>query len=161
MPTATVSRWSLQQGDLPAVCVKTGEPADGTVSVRFSSLPSWTFLLLLAGIFPFLIALVFANEQIVAQVPIRQPVLDHYHLLTRRASVCAGFAVACGVAAAVSGFAWMWWVAALGAVAGVAILLQRATGWVRARPVRGTSLIDLDGVSAAFATAVKDQHRAS
>lgn len=46
----------------------------------------------------------------------------------------------CGVAA-VDGFAWMWWVAALATVAGLGILLQRATGWVRARSVRGTSLI--------------------
>jgi hypothetical protein len=83
--------------------VKTGEPADGIVSVTFSMLPSWTFLLLFAGIFPFFIALVFANEQIVTQLPIHQSVLDRYHLLGRRAWAYFGIAVACGVAAAVSG----------------------------------------------------------
>lgn len=161
MPTAKVSRLRLEEGDLPAVCVKTGEPADGIVSVRFSMLPSWTFLLLLAGIFPFFIALVFANEQIVTQLPIHQSVLDRYHLLGRRAWAYFGIAVACGVAAAVSGFAWVWWAAAIAAVAGVATLTQRGIGWMRARPVSGTSLIELDGVHAAFATAVERQRSAS
>jgi hypothetical protein len=34
-------------------------------------------------------------------------------------------------------------------------------GWMRARPLSGTSLIELDGVSEAFATAVERQRLAS
>jgi hypothetical protein len=130
MPTAKVSRRRLQEGDLPLVCVKTGEPADGIVSVRFSMLPSWAFLLLLA------------TDWAAGR--------GHTWGLPSRA-----------VAAAVSSFAWVWWAAATAAVAGVATLTQRGIGWIRARPVSGTSLIELDGVNAAFATAVERQRLAS
>lgn len=161
MATVEVSRLRLREGDLPPICVKTGRPADGTVRVTFATLPAWTYLLLLAGIFPFLIAVVFANEQIVAQVPLRRPVLDRYHAFTMRARMTFGIAVVCGVAAAVSGHGWIVWLAALAGIAGVAILLQRDTAWVRVRPIGGTSLVELDGVHADFATAVGRRHASS
>jgi hypothetical protein len=96
------------------VCIKTGRPADGVVNATFSSLPSWTYLLLLAGIFPFLIALVFATEKVRAQVPIRKPVLDRYHDLGQRAWLCFGVAAACGMVAVI-GVEWLWAAAVLAA----------------------------------------------
>jgi hypothetical protein len=47
--------WStdLKLGHLPAICVKTGEPADASVKFRFVTLPSWAnalYLLLLTGV---------------------------------------------------------------------------------------------------------------
>jgi hypothetical protein len=158
MATVEVERLRLQAGDLPPICLKTGGPADGTVCVEFATLPAWTYLLLLAGVFPFLIAVVFANERIVARVPLHRPVLHRYHDLTTRARLTFGVAVVCGVAAVVSGLSWLWWLAVPAGIAGVAVLLQRETAWVRVRPIVGTSLVALDGVHADFATAVVRQH---
>jgi hypothetical protein len=47
--------WStdLKLGHLPAVCVKTGRPADASVKFRFTTLPTWAnalYLLLLTGV---------------------------------------------------------------------------------------------------------------
>ena len=50
----------FKAGDLPAVCAKTGKPADGWLEVEAMRVPSWIFLLLLFGGLPALIALLFA-----------------------------------------------------------------------------------------------------
>jgi hypothetical protein len=59
----------LEAGTLPPVCVKTGIPTDGYTKIRFSSAPTWTWILLLFGIFPFLIAQYFATVHVEGIVP--------------------------------------------------------------------------------------------
>ena len=59
----------LQAGRLPPVCAKTGEPADGYATIEFTSTPGWTWILLLFGIFPFLIARAFSKTRVVGIVP--------------------------------------------------------------------------------------------
>ena len=54
---------------MPRVCAKTGVPTDGYVKIRFSSAPPWTWILLLFGIFPFLIAQYFARIHVEGIVP--------------------------------------------------------------------------------------------
>lgn len=103
MATVRLPRQRLREGALPRVCVKTGRPADGTVAASFSSLPSWTYLLLLAGILPFLIAWAFGRQRVDARLPVCRGVLDRYHRRTRRASVLFGTTGVLGIAAIVSG----------------------------------------------------------
>jgi hypothetical protein len=59
----------LEAGNLPSVCAKTGEPADGYVSIEFTSTPGWTWILLLFGIVPFLIAQYFSRLRVVGILP--------------------------------------------------------------------------------------------
>ena len=59
----------LEGGALPPVCAKTGVPTDGYTRIRFSSAPTWTWILLLFGIFPFLIAQYFAAVHVEGIVP--------------------------------------------------------------------------------------------
>lgn len=59
----------LERGALPRVCAKTGVPTDRSTRIRFSSAPTWTWILLLFGIFPFLIAQYFATVRIEGIVP--------------------------------------------------------------------------------------------
>jgi hypothetical protein len=59
----------LERGTLPPVCAKTGVPTDGYTKIRFSSAPAWTWILLLFGIFPFLIAQYFATVHVEGIVP--------------------------------------------------------------------------------------------
>jgi hypothetical protein len=54
-PPVSALIWSadLKFGHLPAVCVKTGRPADASVKFRFVTLPTWAnalYLLLLTGV---------------------------------------------------------------------------------------------------------------
>lgn len=57
------------EGNLPPVCAKTGEAADGSATIEFTSTPSWTWILLLFGILPFLIARYFATVRVLGLVP--------------------------------------------------------------------------------------------
>jgi hypothetical protein len=66
--TATVA--DLENGNLPMICAKTGEKADILAPVDFTSTPSWTWILILFGFFPWLIARYFAKERITGQVPL-------------------------------------------------------------------------------------------
>lgn len=59
----------LERGTLPQVCAKTGVPTHGWAKIRFSSAPTWTWILLLFGIFPFLIAQYFATAHVEGIVP--------------------------------------------------------------------------------------------
>jgi hypothetical protein len=70
MARVRVPRARFRAGELPPVCAKTGEPAAGWVVVEAQRLPGWTFLLLLFGIVPFLIALAFAPERVRGLVPL-------------------------------------------------------------------------------------------
>jgi hypothetical protein len=62
----------LERGTLPPVCAKTGVSADGYTKIRFSSAPTWTWILLLFGIFPFLIAQYFATVRVEGIVPMSE-----------------------------------------------------------------------------------------
>lgn len=91
MAEVQVSRDDLAAGDLPRICVVTGRPADGTVPFRFDSLPTWTWVLLLAGIVPFLVAWFFVSESVRGEVPVLAEVVERYH---RRRRQGVGLAVA-------------------------------------------------------------------
>ena len=69
MARAAATVEDLESGHLPPVCPKTGEPADGFATIVFTSTPEWTWILLLFGIFPFLIARYFTTARIVGLVP--------------------------------------------------------------------------------------------
>ena len=151
MSTVVVSSGSLGSGDLPRVCVKTGAPADGTVDVRFSRLPPWTYLLLLAGILPFLVALFLADDVVTGRLPVHRVVFERYRRLSRWAWTLLGVAVLVASAAWLGGGWWLWWVAAALATAGSVALMWREVGWVSARPLREGSSVKLVGVAPRFA----------
>lgn len=62
---------------LPRVCAKTGEPADQTIRQVFADLPGWTFLLILWGFIPFLIAAIFARRKVTVDLPISTQTRHH------------------------------------------------------------------------------------
>lgn len=76
MARVAASVEDLQAGTLPAVCAKTGRHADGWASIEFTSTPGWVWILLLFGIFPFLIANHFATVRIVGHVPMSASALQ-------------------------------------------------------------------------------------
>jgi hypothetical protein len=66
----------LKAGNLPRVCAKTGEPADGYATLEFRSTPGWTWILLLFGILPFLIAHAFATVRFTGILPMSDRALE-------------------------------------------------------------------------------------
>lgn len=75
MARTAASVEDLEAGTLPPVCAKTGGTAHGFVAVRFTETPSWTWILLLFGIFRFLIAQAFSSTRIVGFVPMSDTAL--------------------------------------------------------------------------------------
>ncbi len=65
----------LEGGRLPPVCAKTGAVAEEFKAFTFTSNPSWSFILLLFGIFPFLIAWYLASTRVVGLVPMSHAAL--------------------------------------------------------------------------------------
>jgi hypothetical protein len=83
----------LETGTLPPVCAKTGRPADGFATMEFTSTPSWTWILLLFGIFPFLIAQYFSRVRVVGQVPMSDLALQRTRWFTWSSRALFGLAI--------------------------------------------------------------------
>lgn len=152
-----VSREDLHAGDLPAVCVVTGEDADGLVRFRFNSLPDWTWLLLLCGVIPFLIALMFASDEVRGEVPVRREVVERYHQ-RKRLSLIAGAAgialLGLAVATAQAEVALMG-VAAVVTAIGARVVAE--TGFVDGRPDRTGLWVKLSRVHPNFVEALRSR----
>ena len=69
MARIAVRRDAFEQGTFPPVCCKTGRPADLSRRWEFSHTPGWMWILLLFGVFPFLIATAFATERFAGVLP--------------------------------------------------------------------------------------------
>lgn len=100
MATVRMPRAIFEAGELPRLCVTSGEPADQTVEATFRWLPPWTNLLLLAEVLPFLIAVLFAEEKIVGRVNVRYRITGRHQRLGRLAWVWFAAALIGGVGAA-------------------------------------------------------------
>jgi hypothetical protein len=99
MARAAATVEDLEGGHLPPVCAKTGGPADGFATMVFTSTPEWTWILLLFGIFPFLIARYFTAQQIVGLVPMSDVALRRGRAFTwtyRGFFVLAGLVIVVG-----------------------------------------------------------------
>lgn len=147
-----VPRERFEAGDLPRVCVRTGQPADGTTEVRFDSTPGWTWILLLFGVLPFLIASWFATEHATGQLPVTRAVVRRYHLLRATSGLLTIGGLGAVLGAMLVDSPTMAWVGVIavvvGAIAGVACGLGFVSG--RVRPDR----IELSRVHPAFAEAM-------
>lgn len=75
MATAAATIDDVTTGKLPQVCAKTGGPAEATAKFRYRSTPPWTWILLLFGILPFLIARWFSGVQVLALIPFSEAAL--------------------------------------------------------------------------------------
>ncbi len=99
MARAAATVEDLESGRLPPVCAKTGGPADGFATIVFTSTPDWTWILLLFGIFPFLIARYFSAVRIVGLVPMSDVALRRGRSFTwtyRGLFVLAGLVIVLG-----------------------------------------------------------------
>lgn len=157
MASALVGREALWYGDLPPVCVKTGEPADGDVAVRFSHVPPWTFLLLLAGILPFFVALLFVPERIPGRLPITVATVDRYHAHRPWQWGCWGLILAGPALSAALGQGQPLLATGSGLVGLLVVEARRANDWVAVRPVRNTPLLELRRVNPSFGAAVAER----
>lgn len=159
MAEALVTREDLWDGDLPAVCVKTGRPAQAMVATTLERLPPWTYLLLLAGILPFLVAVFFARERVAARVPVTREAIERHDTARRQVwlglgGVLLGLLLAVGVREAAA-----LWLVGAGVVWTLIAEIRRARCWISGEALRGTPFVELRRVHPAFATAALEARR--
>jgi hypothetical protein len=121
-------------GELPSLCVKTGEPTETTRQQDFADIPGWTLLLIFWGLIPFLIAAGFARRKITVALPASEETLRRVRSVDFGA--VAGLVVAIGflVTALVSQealFAWAGIAVALATLLGAALV--RGVVWITGR----------------------------
>ena len=121
--TVRVSEVAASSGDLPSVCVVTGLPTDRVVGVTFTWAPSWTWVLLLFGIVPCLIARWFTAREIFCVLPLDATAHTQYR--SRRRGIVNGIAagialVIVSAATQTPALAWMGFTVIVGA--GLALL---------------------------------------
>ncbi len=154
MASVYVRREDLYRGDLPPVCVVTGRSADGTVPIRFNSLPDWTWLLLLFGVFPFLIASWFATERVEGEVPIVRTVVERFHRRRRSSYGLAAPGVALFGVAWLAQAVWVAWIALLTLVAAIAVGVVASRSFIDGRPDRTGVWVEMTRVHPAFVDAL-------
>jgi hypothetical protein len=99
MARIAVRREAFEQGTFPSVCCKTGMPADGTERWEFSNTPAWTWILLLFGIFPFLIATAFVTERFSGLLPLSSAAASRLTVARRLIWLFGGATVLCSIVA--------------------------------------------------------------
>ena len=123
MARVLVRRQTLERGEFPPVCCKTGERAEAYDSFEFSDTPSWTWILILFGIFPFLIATAFATQRFSGVLPMSHRARDRLKTARRTSWVLGLSAVIFGAAGLAAGSRWIYLSAAFGVMWLVAITL--------------------------------------
>jgi len=115
----------LTEGRLSSVCAKTGAPADGVARIEFTTVPGWTWILLLFSIFPFLIARWFSKVHVQGLVPMSALALGRGQMFNWvvRGLLAAGvgFLLVAFVAGPPVAWAGLWLL--------IAALLALAIGW--------------------------------
>jgi hypothetical protein len=165
MPRIRLTRREAEDGILPDVCMKCGNPSQNHIRKKFSWHPPWVLVLLLAGLLPFAIVAVILTKRVTLIAPMCDAHRKHW--LSRTLAMLGGFVLAIGLL-----FAWMFvglsvpprrdsWPVILGmaaAIVGVswifACILLRLTS---IRPVEITDYeVTLAGVSDVFIDAFYD-----
>jgi hypothetical protein len=172
MATLEMGRRPLEDEDVPDLCMQCGAPAEVHREKTFSWYPPWVFVLLLAGLLPFIIvALVLTKKK---RVPVPLCRAHRNHWAWRNAVILLSFlglvglvigvSVLLNVAAGPNGFDQYGGLVCAGSVVGlvvwlvvVAVLQQTAI-----RPTEITdSSITLTGVSKEFVRAYEENRGAS
>jgi len=79
MGAVRLVRDRVEQGDLPAVCMRCGEAATGTSGKTFSKRQGWTFILIFLGGLPYLLAGLVFRDRFRVQAPLCDAHRNHFH----------------------------------------------------------------------------------
>jgi hypothetical protein len=103
MARIAVRRDAFELGQFPPVCCKTGQGAQLYNRWEFSDTPGWTWILLLFGIFPFLIATAFVTKRFPGVLPISVHAQTRLNTMRRIVWIFGIAAVVLGAAGLLAG----------------------------------------------------------
>ena len=171
MARVRLSRYEVEEDDLPPVCMRCGAPAVERVSKAFAWHPPWVLVLLIAGLLPFAIVAFVLTKRMTIRAPLCAAHRNHWFsrlLFTWLSFV--GLAVL-GVAAVVlmvesgdrrsgGGMSWLAGLACAGATVGL-LAWVIATVTLQLTSIRPTEITDrsilLTGVAREFLEALEDE----
>jgi len=120
----------LVPGLLPAVCVKTGEPAEVTRKASFRYTPIWVWFLIPLGLVVALIAACAASTRVVVDFPVcRKVARDHRRRLVIAIVTLVGVPIACLFVASALHQSVIAWLALVSFGIGF-VLVFRAQTWI-------------------------------
>lgn len=88
MPSITLSTDEVAPGVLPPVCPVCGVPAATRSPVTFSWVPAWSYVLLLAGIWPWILVYLIVRREMTVDLAVCER--DRYHWVWRKWLLPAG-----------------------------------------------------------------------
>jgi len=131
MASVEVAVRDLERRYLPPVCVKSGLPAEVGVAKTLVWVPGWTWILILFGIFPFLIARHFVARRVTLELPATAEVDRMRRNANMTTILVCALAIALLVFSAwqqLSALYWLVGVLLLGAL--IYRTIQRSAHWV-------------------------------
>jgi hypothetical protein len=168
-----VTIWAsqMQPGGLPAICVRTGAPADRWMRRRFATAPAWTYLLLVLGVFivgvlPFLIVRAAVSVKATGQLPFARSVAVQLQAFSIVGLMSLMSGVILFVAGAVANSGAVSIVGVILFIVGLALLFVVAARWPRALVRKlpdapNDRVVVLRRVHPNFAEAVRAQQQAA
>ncbi len=148
-----VPQIAVETGDLPRICVVSGQPTENMVKMRWSWAPSWTYLFLFLGVLPVLLVRHLAGTRAAGFLPIHPDVQRKRRLqgVAALLGLAGALVLLIGAAAMSSGVLAFLALALL--VAGIACMVQPG----RSLPVRpaGQGYLAFPKASPAFAAAFR------
>lgn len=158
MARILVRRGMFERGEFPPVCCKSGAHGDVYSAWEFSHMPRWTYVLILFGILPFLVASAFATVRLRGVLPISTPVQGRLKTARRWVWAFGIGAVVLGIVGMASSSP-----AALApaAIALVAWLATVACVWVWSPNARldADDVVELTNVHRGFVEAIRSAHQ--
>ena len=103
MPSVAITTVEKHPVLLPSVCVKTGEPTDDMLRLRGSAAPEWTTVMILFGLFAWIVAQTMSSRRYNLVLPFDSAVLRRYRKWGRVAWSCVGLGLVLTVVAALMG----------------------------------------------------------
>jgi hypothetical protein len=151
---------AFEGGDhaLPFVCARTGSPAEQLVAVRARSPGRWTWLLLLAGVVPYLVVRHFATREVTIELPMTRGSARRRRRARRATAVLAAGCPVAVLLAAADGRRAALLAAAVWLAGALAAAVAAAAVSVGARLDPSAKGVLLTGVNPGFRDAVLAPH---
>ena len=87
MPSVQVSETTCHVVPLPRVCVKTGTPTADVLTIRGSAPPAWSWVMIVFGFLPWLVANLSTSKHYSIEVPMHSAVWRRHRRVRRAAFV--------------------------------------------------------------------------
>src|SRR4051794_36566346 len=103
MPSVRLDRYEAENGEMPQVCMRCGEPATTVTARTFSWYPSWVMILFFCGLLPYILVAWLTTKRMLVRLPLCDQHENHWRWRSQVTWGGLALLVLLGVAAVVAG----------------------------------------------------------